>query len=166
MKPLHRILLLAVLALFSAAALPAQHFISNGGSAAFNGFGGGFGGGFFGGYGGGYGGGFGYSDYGWGGGWGSDNFGGLHHPEEHAPFGVAMAHGDEDFEPSQYMDYNEAVALGKKILAEQAAPPPSLGEIARKLRAARHVSEIETKPQLLAITQDDHGKLLLYRTTT
>lgn len=160
MKPLHRILILASLALLSAAALPAQHFISGGGSSGFSGFGGGFNGGYGYAYGSPYagwglGGGF-YDSFG---GWGGDVFGGLHHPEEHAPFGVVMAHGDADFQPSQYMDYDKAVALGKKILEEEAAPKPSLGDIARSLRASRHVTQTQVKPELLATKQDNHGKL-------
>lgn len=117
--------LLLALLLACSATLPAQHFTSSGSVSSFN-------------YGGGYGG-FGYSNYGWGGwgggygGWGYYDFS-VHHPEEHAPFGVSMAHGDPDFVPSTYMDYNKALELGRKILAEQAAPPPSLGEIARRLR--------------------------------
>jgi hypothetical protein len=69
-----------------------------------------------------------------------------------------MAHGDADFQPSQYMDYNEALEPGKKILAEQAAPQPSLGDIARNLRAKRRVSQTQSKPELLVVTQDNHGK--------
>lgn len=127
MKPLSRFFLLAGLVLLTATALPAQHFVSGGSSYSYN-------------YGGS--GGYGYSNSGWGG-WGGEiggwgfGFSGLHHPEEHAPFGVGSAHGDPDFIQSTFMDYNQAVELGKKILEEQAKPQPSLGEIARQLRALK-----------------------------
>ena len=125
MKYLLKSSLLAAVLLACCSVLPAQRFISGGSYSSFN-------------YGGGYGGygGYGYSNYGWGGGyggWGNYDFS-VHHPEEHAPFEVGIAHGDPDFVPSTYMDYNKALELGEKILAEQAAPAPSLGEVARRLR--------------------------------
>lgn len=45
-------------------------------------------------------------------------------------------HGDRSFVPSQYMDFEQALALGKKMLEQQANPPaqPSLGTIAASLR--------------------------------
>jgi len=118
--------LLVVLLLGCAAALPAQRFISGPGVSSYGGYGGG-----------GYGySGYGWSDYGWGynfGGWGFSDCC-LHHPEEHPPFSVGFAHGDPDYVQSTFMDYNQALALGKRILEEQAKPQPSLGEIARRLR--------------------------------
>ena len=127
MKSLGHFLLLAGLSLLTATLLPAQHFVSGGAAPSFNGgYGGGYGGGF---------GGYGYAGYGWG--YSSWGFGDcdLHHPQEHPPFGTGAAHGDPDFIQSTYMDYNKAVELGNKILAEQAKPQPSLGEIARQFRA-------------------------------
>jgi len=114
-----KIFLVTLLALACASTIRAQRFIAN----PSNGYGG----------------------YGWGGwggyGWGGYTFGNsgldgccMHHPEEHPPFGVGFAHGDPEFIPSTFMDYDKALALGKKILEEQAKPQPSLGEIARQLR--------------------------------
>lgn len=152
MKPLHRILLVIAVALFSAARLPAQHAAS--GAPCPPRIGGGYGGNYN--YGGvgvgsyayaspysGLGGGYSFDSFG---GWGFADFGPIHHPQEHAPFTTVAAHGDADFEPSQYMDYDKALELGKKILEQQAAPQPSLGDIARSLRANRHVSEVTTTP--------------------
>jgi hypothetical protein len=150
MKSLSRVLLFAALFLVSATALPAQHFISSGFSP-----------GYFGGYSG-YGG-YGGFDYGWGG-----NFGGccfsdfsLHHPEEHAPFGAGYAHGDSDFQQSEFMDFDQAVALGKKILSEQAAPKPSLGDIVRGMNLHPSISPAKAGPLLLL--QDNDGKLFACR---
>jgi hypothetical protein len=152
MKALNRFLVLAGFVLVSAAALPAQRFVTGGFSP------GSFGG--FSGYGG-------YGDFGYG--WGS-NFGGwsfsgfcLHHPEEHAPFGVGYAHGDSDFQQSEYMDFDQAVALGKKMLAEQSAPKPSLGDIVRSLHLRPSSSPARTGP--LILLQDNDGKLFACRTT-
>ena len=142
MKSLIRFLVLAGFLLVSATALPAQRFVS-----------GGFSSGYLGGYSG-YGG-YGDSIYGWGGWfgiWGSGlgycNFN-LHHPEEHAPFGVDYAHGDSDFRQSEYMDFDQAVALGKKILAEQAAPKPSLGDIVRTMHLHPNIPPAKTGTLLL-----------------
>jgi len=127
LKSLSRFFLLAGIFLLAATSLPAQRFVSGGGAYSYG----------YGGYGG-----YGYSGYGWGGGvpeiggWGF-GISGLHRPEEHAPFGVGFAHGDPEFVPSTYMEYEQALELGKKILAEQAKPQPSLGEIARELRARK-----------------------------
>lgn len=152
MKCLNRFLVLAGVVLVTATALPAQRFIT-----------GGFSPGYFGGFSG-YGG---YGDFGYG--WGS-NFGGwsfgnfcLHHPEEHAPFGVGYAHGDSDFQQSEYMDFEQAVALGKKMLAEEAAPKPSLGDIVRSLHLRPRISPAKTGP--LMLLQDNNGKLFACRTT-
>jgi len=167
-KPLSRFLLLAGITLLTATALPAQRFVSGGSFSSLN-CGGGFGG--YGGYG--------YSNYGWGG-WGPDiggwgfGFSDLHHPEEHAPFGVGFAHGDPDFIQSTFMDYDKAVELGKKILEEQAKPQPSLGEIARQLRArsrtyvpppAPSSSVAPSRPDSFTVIQDIHGKPILCRST-
>jgi hypothetical protein len=154
MKSLSRFLTLAGFLLLSASALPAQRFVS-----------GGFSSGSFGGYSG-YGG-YGDYGYGYGYGWGSDFGGccfssfGMHHPEEHAPFGVGYAHGDTDFQQSEYMDFDQAVALGKKILAQQAAPKPSLGDIVRSMHLHPSISPAKTSP--LMLLQDNEGKLLICR---
>jgi hypothetical protein len=156
MHSLSRFLILAGIFLFSSRAIPAQHFISAAPSANYS-------------YGGftsytGYGySGYGYSDSGWGSGVGSWGYGGLHHPQEHAPFGVGFAHGDPDFQPSEYMDYDQAVALGKKILAEQSAPKPSLADIARSLHL--HPRSSSPNPGTTLLLQDSHGKLIVCHTS-
>ena len=152
MKSLSRMLILAGIVLASASALPAQHFASSGFST-----------GYWGGYSG-YGG-YGDFGYGWGsgfGGWSFSDFS-LHHPEEHPPFGVGYAHGDSDFQQSEYMDFDAAVALGKKILAEQAAPKPSLGDIVRSMHLRPRISPAKTGAVMLL--QDNEGKLVVCRAT-
>ena len=152
MKSLSRFLILAGIVLVSATALPAQRFISSGFSS---------------GYSGGYSwyGGYGDYSYGWGSDFGACCFGGfgLHHPEEHAPFGVGYAHGDSDFQQSEFMDFDQAVALGKKILAQQAAPKPSLGDIVRSMHL--RPSSSPAKTGTLMLLQDNQGKPLVCRTT-
>jgi len=87
MKSFSRFLILASFLLVSATVLSAQRFNSSGFSS-----------GYLGGYSG-YGG-YGDYSYGWGNDFGGWCFGGsgLHHPEEHAPFGVGYGHGDSDFQ--------------------------------------------------------------------
>jgi hypothetical protein len=64
---------------------------------------------------------------------------------------IGYAHGDADWVPSVYMDYDKALALGKELLNQQTEPhiDPPLGDIARKLReSASH--EIPVKKSLSA----------------
>jgi len=159
--------LLAALLLIFSGSVPAQRFVSGGGFPSFGngGFGGGYG---FGNYG--------WGNYGWdyGFGYSSSDFC-LHHPQEHPPFGVESAHGDPDFIQSTFMDYDKALALGKKVLEEQAKPQPSLGEIARQLRqrARKYVpapapprsgSAPASGEEKYLVIQDNQGNLLLCRT--
>jgi hypothetical protein len=165
-KSLSRLFLLAGIVLLSATSLPAQHFISGGSAPSFSGWGG-YGGGF---------GGYGFGDYGWGysyGGWGFGDCD-LHRPQEHPPFGVGYGHGDPEFTQSTYMDYSKAVELGKKILEEQAKPQPSLGEIARQLRArartyvpppAPRSSAAPSRPDSFVVIQDVQGRPILCRSS-
>jgi len=156
MKPLSRFFILAGIVLVSATALPAQRFISSGFSS-------GNWGGYFGGYSG-YGG-YGDYSYGWSSDFGGWCFGGfsLHHPEEHAPFGVGYAHGDSDFRQSEFMDFDRAVALGKKILAQQVAPKPSLGDIVRSMHLHPAIAPANTGT--LMLLQDNNGKLFACRSS-
>ena len=136
--------------LFAAVPLPAQHFVSGGSSSMSSnaGFAGSAG--------------YGYPSSGWGDSYSSWGYGGvLEHPSERAQFMVGYAHGDEDFRPSVYMDYEEAVALGKKILEEQAAPKPSLGEIVRGLHL-RDRQPVEN-PRAIILLQNNQGKMLVCR---
>ena len=92
-----------------------------------------------------------------------------------------MAHGDPEFIPSTFMDYNKALELGKRILEEQSKPQPSLGEIARQLRLGRRnyvpppapvlVSPPDSKrfvpasPEGYLVLQDIDGRPILCRTS-
>jgi len=72
---------------------------------------------------------------------GSFGFGrsGVHY-EPPATFGVAYGANDGNYVASVYMDYQEALELGKRQLAEMQKAnehPVSLGEIARAYRAAK-----------------------------
>ena len=60
------------------------------------------------------------------------------------------ASGDSSWEPSTYMDYDAALALGKQLQAASAQPDVSsisLGEIARNYRAAKAKADAAAKPQ-------------------
>jgi hypothetical protein len=110
-------------------------------------------------YGGGYSGG--WDGYG-GGGYGSGGFhhhGGLRYepPREYSTGYVA---NDGPYIPSTFMNYDDALALGKQQLAAAAKPAqpdpgPSLGDIARAYRAARSSAQA---PPTLAL-QDNSGRL-------
>jgi hypothetical protein len=82
----------------------------------------------------------------WGGGWGYSWYG---HRHRRGGYGsgyseepeIGYAHGDSDWVPSVYMDYDKALALGKEQLEQQGQPPASerpLGDIARELRESAH----------------------------
>ena len=49
--------------------------------------------------------------------------------------------GDWCYEPSTYMEYDQALTLGKQQLAEQQAQQRPLGDIARELRAKKAQSQ-------------------------
>jgi hypothetical protein len=61
------------------------------------------------------------------------------------------------------MDFDQAVALGKKILAQQAAPKPSLGDIVRSMHL--HPKILPAKAGPLVLLQDNQGKLFACRTS-
>jgi len=78
---------------------------------------------------------------------------------------IGYAHGEPSAIASTYMDYDQALALGKQMLEAEshpALPPaqPSLGEIARELRQASGAPAASGK--LLAI-QDGQGQLVICR---
>jgi hypothetical protein len=80
---------------------------------------------------------------------------------------IGYAHGDANFVPSVYMDYDKALALGRRILEEQSkpqpqAPPPSLGDVARALRQTKSDSPASASPSVSAL-QDNRGQLLICR---
>jgi hypothetical protein len=78
---------------------------------------------------------------------------------------IGYAHGEADAVPSRYMEYEQALALGKQMLEEEsrpkpAPPEPSLGEIARQLRAASGAAAAEGK---ISAMQDGNGQLVICR---
>jgi hypothetical protein len=108
--------------------------------------------------------------------WGSDYasqpyYSSHHHHYEGATanseYVIGYAHGDANFVPSVYMDYDKALALGRRILEEQSkpqpqAPPPSLGDVARALRQTKSDSPASASPSVSAL-QDNRGQLLICR---
>jgi hypothetical protein len=79
--------------------------------------------------------------------------------------GIGYAHGDANFVPSVYMDYDKALALGKRILEEQSkpqpeTPSPSLGDVARALRRNTSALPSPATPTISAL-QDNRGQLLI-----
>src|SRR5215472_1352482 len=72
------------------------------------------------------------------------------------------------------MDYNKAVELGNKLLEEETKAQPSLGEIARQLRASRRnyvppsASSSSKRPprsDSFVVIEDVRGKPVLCRST-
>jgi hypothetical protein len=78
---------------------------------------------------------------------------------------VSYAKGDENFEPSVYMDYDQALTLGKLQLQEQAKPQQeqSLGEVARALRGNPGATASNT--MAFSATQGNNGQLVICRDT-
>jgi hypothetical protein len=74
------------------------------------------------------------------GGWNQSWGGSRHHSGSHYSYAtepeIGYAHGDSDWVPSMYMDYDQALTLGKEQLNQQAQPQvdPPLGDVARKFR--------------------------------
>ena len=98
----------------------------------------------------------------WGYGWGSSSFGYSGRPvryEDPRTFSVEYARNDGPFIPSTYMNYADAVALGQHLaaaaLAEQGDATPSLGDVARSLRAVK----VPTLRLRSRVVQDNAGKL-------
>jgi hypothetical protein len=114
-----------------------------------------------GGYGGGYSGGWdGYGAGGYGSG-GSHHHGGLRY-EPPREFAAGYATNDAPYVPSTFMNYEDALALGKQQLAAMQSSSvsiagPPLGDVARALRGKKPPSE-NTKVMVL---QDHDGKLLV-----
>lgn len=108
---------------------------------------------------------YGYGDGqgGWGGGWGSNSFGSHGRRvvyEDPREYSIGYAKNDGPFIPSTYMDYEDALALGRQQLAdaektEPGDPGPSLGDVARAYRADR-VPTLRLRSRLL---QDNSGNL-------
>jgi hypothetical protein len=94
------------------------------------------------------------------GGWNQSWGGFRHHTRSYSFFDleptIGYAHGDSDWVPSVYMDYDKAVALGKELLDQQSQPhsDPPLGDIARKLRESASQETPGGKP--LSVTQESN----------
>ncbi len=102
---------------------------------------------------------------GWGS-WGSGGYGEIGSRgravryEDPRVFEVGYARNDGPFVPSTYMNYEDALALGRQQLAAAARiaagdTGPSLGEIARSFRSTR----VPTLKLQARVTQDDSGRL-------
>jgi hypothetical protein len=99
----------------------------------------------------------------WGGGWGSSSFGGRGRPvryEDPRNYSVEFARNDGPFVPSTFMNYEDAVSLGRQQLgaaekAAQGGDEPSLGEVARSYRAAK----VPTLKLQSRVVQDNSGRL-------
>ena len=107
--------------------------------------------------------GFGNNQGNWGYGWGSSSFGYSGRPvhcEDPRSFSVEYARNDGPFVPSTYLNYEDALALGRQQLAaaEKAAQgdaSTSLGDVARSYRAGR-VPTLKLQSRVL---QDNSGRL-------
>ena len=101
----------------------------------------------------------------WSGGWGSSSFGSHGRPvryEDPRNYSVEYARNDGPFVPSTFMNYEDAVALGRQQLgaAEKAAQgddEPSLGDVARSYRAAK----VPTLKLQSRVVQDNSGRLAI-----
>jgi hypothetical protein len=86
------------------------------------------------------------------GGWNQSWAGFRHHTRYQSSYDseptIGYAHGDSDWVPSVYMDYDKAVALGKELLDHRAQPQvdPPLGDIARKIRESASQETPGEKP--------------------
>jgi hypothetical protein len=144
-------LALLFLLLFAASA-QAQHTHSFSSGSSIN-PGGGYGGGYSGGWDG-----YGAGGYGYGSG-GSQHHGGLQY-EPPREFSSGYVTNDGPYIPSTFMNYDDALALGKQQLAAAAAVSaqadtgPSLGDVARACRAAKSSTQ---RPPTLAL-QDNTGR--------
>jgi|GEM_PF-3433571 len=80
-------------------------------------------------------------------------------PREYA---AGYARNDGDFVPSVYMNYEDALALGKQMLADEKARGKGEGaySLADAARAAR-IAKVPTMRLKSRITQDNSGKMLV-----
>ncbi|HEY6387558.1 MAG TPA: hypothetical protein VIX91_17925 [Candidatus Acidoferrum sp.] len=104
----------------------------------------------------------GYDQGGWGSGWGPSSFGshsGRVAFEPPREYSIGYAKNDGPFVPATYMNYEDALALGKQQLAAERAEPgdlgPSLGNVARAFRAGK-VPTLRLQSRVL---QDNSGNL-------
>jgi hypothetical protein len=154
MRFLVRVSFLGSLLLMLASVCPAQKFIAHVSSPAQSGYqgGGGYG------YGGGYDTGYGYYPQ-----QHHNSHGGDRSSFPRFEPTISYAHGEAEAVPSRYMEYEQALALGKQMLEEEAHPKaapsePSLGEIARQLRQGSRNATPEGK---VSAIQDGNGQLVI-----
>lgn len=77
-------------------------------------------------------------------------------------FAVGSARNDGDFVPSVYMNYEDALALGKQMLADEEARAKGEGaySLAEAARAAR-IAKVPTLRLKSRVIQDNSGKMLV-----
>jgi hypothetical protein len=100
---------------------------------------------------------------GWGSGWGSNSFGSRGRSVAYEPpreYSIGYAKNDGPFVPSTYMNYEDALALGRQQLADadkaaRGEAGASLGDTARALRA----DKVPTLKLQLRVLQDNSGNL-------
>jgi hypothetical protein len=158
MRSLLRFSLLGFFLLTLASVCPAQKFIAHVSTPTQSGYQGG--GGYGNGYGSGYEAGYGYYPQPH-----HSGHGGYRSSAPRFEPTVGYAHGEAETVPSRYMSYEDALALGKRMLEQEehpkAAPAePSLGEIARQLRQGSRNAVPEGK---VAAIQDSNGRLVICR---
>ena len=160
MRQMSRFLLLGFFLLAVAASTPAQKYIGHVSSPSQSGFGAGSGQG----YGNaGYVSGYGYASYDYHAEHGRRSRRGYRASTALEP-GIGYAHGEEAAVASTYMEYDQALALGKQMLEAETHPTavqaqPSLGEIARELRQGS--SNPTQNGRTLTATQDGNGQLVI-----
>ena len=71
-----------------------------------------------------------------------------------APYGVVVAQGDANWQPSRFVRFSKAVATGERALQQTPAPAPSLGDVAREQRDSKTSDEKAD----IRIKQDANGK--------
>jgi hypothetical protein len=89
----------------------------------------------------------------------SSRHSGLRSPASISDGPIGYVHGDAGFVPSRYMDYQEALKLGNVMLNKPQDPPqPSLGDIARSLRAG---NQTQANPGAIVAFQNNTGELVI-----
>jgi hypothetical protein len=78
-------------------------------------------------------------------------------PVKWADLKPAINPADYQRPPSTFMNFSQALALGKQQAAQKQAPPPSLGEVAEDERASKPADEKAT----VVIKQDAQGNAII-----
>ncbi|ERR1700730_12118292 len=74
-----------------------------------------------------------------------------------APYGVTVAHGQADWQPSRFMPFSKALAKGERVLKQIPTPAPSLGDLAREQRDLKRSDQTAD----VQIKQDATGKAVV-----